>query len=159
VNEKVVMLGSMVHRCQSVVEHGRHRIGQVISRLTKPISFPALGTRTDLARSNPQLGAETLLLRQHRIVLHRSAKRPRLTMADRTRLVLLARLVRRWNGALLIVKPTTVLRWHRHGFRVFTMRKSRAPAREPQIPVETIALIKLLAAENRLWGAERIRGA
>ena len=73
-------------------------------------------------------------------------------------LVLLARAVRTWKQALFIVQPETLLRWHRQGFRLFWKYKSRAAARTPKISAETVALIKEMARDNRLWGAERIRG-
>jgi putative transposase len=66
--------------------------------------------------------------------------------------------VRHWREALLIVRPETVLRWHRAGLRLVWKVKSRATAQEPRIAAETIALIKEMAANNRLWGADRIRG-
>jgi hypothetical protein len=131
-----------------------------MSRLTKPISHsPALGTITDVVRSKPELVAENLLLRQQRIVLKRSVKRPPLTQTDRALFVLLASRLKNWREALLIVKPETVLRWHRQGFRLFSMRKSRAMSQDPKLPPETIRLIKEMTTNNRLWGAERIRGA
>jgi transposase InsO family protein len=73
-------------------------------------------------------------------------------------LVLLARASRTWKQALFIVQPETLLRWHRHGFRLFWKYKSRAASSKPKIPEETVALIKEMAALNRLWGAECIRG-
>ncbi len=73
-------------------------------------------------------------------------------------MVLLASTLQNWKETLLIVKPETVLRWHRAGFRLFWKRKSRVASQEPKIPSETISLIKAMAANNRLWGAERIRG-
>src|SRR5260370_8562825 len=76
---------------------------------------------------------------------------------DRMLLALLARAVRTWKQALFIVQPET-LRWHRQGFRLFWKYKSRAVSPKPKIPTETIALIKETAVQNRLWGAERIRG-
>jgi transposase InsO family protein len=91
-------------------------------------------------------------------VLNRSAKQSRLTREDRVRVGLLASRLQRWNAALLIVKPETVLRWHRQGFRLFWKRKSRTTAHEPKLPAETIALIKAMAGDNRLWGADRIQG-
>ena len=127
--------------------------------MTKPITHgPALGTVADLVRSKPQLVAENLLLRQQLIVLNRSVKRPHFTPIERGLVVLLASTVQHWQDALLIVKPETVLRWHRQGLRLFWKRKSRATLRQPQIPVETITLIKEMTANNRLWGAERIQG-
>jgi transposase InsO family protein len=59
---------------------------------------------------------------------------------------------------MLIVKPETILRWHRRGFQLLWKRKSQPKGRETRIACETIELIKRMARENRLWGAERIRG-
>ena len=92
------------------------------------------------------------------MALRRQVKRPALTPADRLRLVLLARLARGWRTALLIVQPATLLRWHRQGFRLAWRARSAAATQRPQVSAETVAVIKRLAAENRLWGAERIRG-
>ena len=129
------------------------------TRWTKPlrISLP-LSTITDLGRSKSQLIAENALLRQQLIILKREVKRPTFTRNDRMLLVLLARLVRTWQQALLIVQPDTLLRWHRELFRLTWKRKSKASSHEPKVAVETIALIREMARENRLWGAERIRG-
>jgi putative transposase len=129
------------------------------TRWTKPItsSLP-LGTLADLGRSKSELIAENALLRQQLIVLRRQVKRPAFTRTDRILLVLLARLVRTWNQALLIVQPDTLLRWHRGLFRLYWKRKSKTPTHKPKIAAETIALIREMASENRLWGAERIRG-
>jgi len=73
-------------------------------------------------------------------------------------LVLLARMVRTWKQALFIFQPETLLRWHRQGFKLYWKYKSRAASAKPKIPAETVALIKEMASNNRLWGAERIRG-
>jgi|SRR6266571_2152449 len=73
-------------------------------------------------------------------------------------LVLLAKMARNWKQALFIVQPETLLRWHRHGFKLYWKHKSRAPSAKPKISAETVALIKEMARDNRLWGAERIRG-
>src|SRR5215213_2304585 len=81
----------------------------------------------------------------------------RCTPTDRALLVLLASRVRAWRQALLVVQPDTLLRWHRAGFRAFWRRKSRPGPGRPPLPAETVALIRQMAAENPLWGAERIR--
>jgi transposase InsO family protein len=81
-----------------------------------------------------------------------------LTDTDRSLLVLLAHRVPAWKNAVLIIQPNTLLRWHRQGFRLFWRRKSRAGARAPRIPVETITLIKEMAVTNHLWGVKRIQG-
>jgi transposase InsO family protein len=140
---------------QASVQLLRH----TISVRTKPMRTSLmLGCLGDLVRSKPELIAENALLRQHLIVLSRSHKRPRFTNTDRTLLVLLARRVRGWKQAVVIVKPDTLLRWHRQGFRLCWRRTSRAGSRAPRIPVETVALIKELGVNNRLWGVKRIQG-
>jgi transposase InsO family protein len=119
------------------------------------------GAVLDLCRSKQELIEENILLRQQLIVLRRQVNRPQLTKADRALFVLLAGRLRTWKSALLIVQPDTLLRWHRQGFRLFWKRKSRTASREPKkprLPAETVALISQMAAENRSWGAERIRG-
>jgi len=73
-------------------------------------------------------------------------------------LVLLARLVRTWQQAFFIVEPDTLLRWHRELFRLYWKRKSKTASHTPKVAAETIALIREMATNNRLWGAERIRG-
>jgi hypothetical protein len=55
-------------------------------------------------------------------------------------------------------RKTTLLRWHRHGFRLFWKYTSRSAARKPKIAAEIVALTEEMARDNRLWGAERIRG-
>jgi putative transposase len=129
------------------------------ARWTKPLrtSFP-LATLTDLGRSKSELIAENALLRHQLITLKRQVKRPSFTRSDRLLLVLLARLVRIWQQALFIVQPDTLLRWHRELFRLYWKRKSKTHTHKPKVAAETIALIREMARDNRLWGAERIRG-
>jgi putative transposase len=108
---------------------------------TKPLtSSLALATLTDLGRSKSELLAEIALLRQQLIILERQVKRPTFTRTDRVLLVLLARLVRTWQQALLIVQPDTLLRWHRELFRLFWKRTSKAASHKPKVAMETIAL-------------------
>jgi len=129
------------------------------TRWTKPlVTCLPLATLTDLGRSKSELLAENALLRQQLIILKRQVKRPTCTKTDRILLVLLARLVRTWQQTLLIVQPDTLLRWHRELFRLYWKHKSKAPAHKPKVAAETIALIREMATNNRLWGAERIRG-
>ena len=118
----------------------------------------AAGTGGDLLRSRAQLLAENALLRQQLLVLRRSVTRPAVAAADRALLVLLAGRIRAWRQALLLVQPETLLRWHRAGFRALWRRKSRPGPGRPPLAPETIALIRQVAAEHPLWGAERIRG-
>src|SRR5258707_14455092 len=117
-----------------------------------------LGTLADLTRSKSELMAENALLRQQLIILKRQVKRPACTKKDRILLVLLARAVRAWKQTLFIVQPDTLLRWHRELFRLYWKHRSKASSNKPRVAAETIALIREMATENRLWGAERIRG-
>jgi transposase InsO family protein len=74
------------------------------------------------------------------------------------RLVLLARCTHFWQQALHIIQPDTLLRWHRELFHLYWRFKSRQKHRELRLSQEIIELIKQMAQQNRLWGAERIRG-
>jgi putative transposase len=56
-----------------------------------------------------------------------------------------------WKQALLIIKPDTLLKWHRRGFKLFWRHKSQGPVRQPRLDGETIALIKQMAVQNRRW--------
>ena len=130
-----------------------------LKQWSKPVTASiAVGTLKDLRRNRRDLIVENAMLRQQLIVLHRQVKRPHLTQGDRLLMILLARMTGYWQQALHIVQPETLLRWHRDLFRYYWRRKSKTEKREPRISPETIELIKQMASENRLWGAERIRG-
>jgi putative transposase len=136
-----------------------HALYDGIVRWMKPRSTSLLlGTLADLAKGKSELLVENALLRQQLIILHRQVKRPACRKTDRFLLVLLARILRTWKQALFIVQPETLLRWHRELFRLFWKHKSKADSRQPKLSPETIALIREMASNNRLWGAERIRG-
>jgi hypothetical protein len=123
-----------------------------------PTQSQPIGILSDLLRSRRELVAENALLRQQLIVLRRRRKRPTFTRLDRLLLVLLAGRVRAWRQALLIVQPETVLRWHRAGFCLLWRHRSKRASRNRRVAPEAVALIQQLARENRLWGADRIRG-
>jgi putative transposase len=126
---------------------------------TKPTSDRLVGgTAADLVKSKDQLVMENALLRQQVIVLKRQVARPQLTAKDRSLLVVLASRVKDWRNAVLMVKPETVLRWHREGFKLFWRRKPKGQARKPRISEETIALIKQMAVDNRRWGRNESEG-
>jgi len=140
---------------------------QAYLHLTRPSRHSVvLATALDVTRSKAELVAENALLRQQLVILNRLVKKPRFTQADRLWLLLLASRVQSWKEALLILKPDTLLRWHRQGFRLFWRFKSRNRGGRPRVTRETITLIQQIAGENRLWGAEprrrvpgeRIRG-
>ena len=105
-----------------------------------------------------ELIAEILALRQQLAILNRTAKRPSLRFQDRLFWVILAKCWQGWSSALLIVKPETVIKWHRQGFRLYWRWKSKAshPGR-PRIDAEIRNLIRRLLEENPLWGTPRIQ--
>ena len=110
-------------------------------------------------RSQADLEAENVVLRQQLIVAKRRApKRLVITGADRLILVWLCRLWPRLLNLMVIVRPETVLRWHRAGFRTFWRWKSRSAGGRPKTEVELCALIRRMSRENALWGAPRIHG-
>jgi len=111
-------------------------------------------------RSRAMLELENLALRHQVGVLQRSArKRPRLTPADRLLWVGLSRLWRDWRSALAIVKPETVVAWHRAGFRRFwTWKVRRGHPGRPVISREVRDLIRRMCRENPRWGAPRVHG-
>ena len=110
-------------------------------------------------KTRAALHLENLALRHQLGVLHRSVKRPRLTAADRLFWAWLYRAWAGWRSALVIVRPETVIAWHRKGFRLFWTWKIRhgQPGRPP-VSKETRELIRRMSRENPLWGAPRIHG-
>jgi len=113
-----------------------------------------LASLWSIFRSRASLGLENLALRHQIGVLHRSAgKRPKLTLSDRLLWIYLSRLWRDWRSALAIVKPETVVAWHRAAFRLFWTWKERCgkPGR-PVISSEVRDLIRKMCRENLGWG-------
>jgi hypothetical protein len=116
----------------------------------------ALRLALDLLRSRVELVAENALLRQQLIVAQRKiVGRVRWAPWERLTTALASRATRAWRAALLLVKPATILRWHRAGFRALWRRRSRPVGRPP---TPRAALIREMATDNPRWGAERIRG-
>jgi len=113
----------------------------------------------DLFRSRAALEAEILTLRQQIIVLRRTApKKQTFGAIDRLVFVGLYRLFPRVLDALAIVRPGTVIRWHRAGFRLYWRWKSRPRGGRPPVPLEIRRLIREMSISNPLWGAPRIHG-
>jgi putative transposase len=153
------MLRRCLTRLRQRVRYGVDALRTRASQWTQPRPVAlAAGLAADLTRSRGDLLLENALLRQQVLVLQRAARRPRFTPLDRGLLVLLASRLRTWASALLIVQPETVLRWHRQGFRLFWRRRSAPRSRPSPLATETIELIRQMARDNPLWGAERIRG-
>jgi transposase InsO family protein len=108
-------------------------------------------------RSRTVLQLEILALRHQIGVLQRSVKRPKLTSADRFFWAWLCTVWKDWHSSVFLVRPATVIGWHRKGFRLFWTGKIRRgqPGR-PVVPKEIRDLIRTLSRENPLWGAPRI---
>ena len=110
-------------------------------------------------KSKSRLEAENAVLRHQVIVLRRKLKgRARLTNNDRWFFVQLYRWFPSILPVLVIIRPETLVRWHRAGFRRYWRWKSRSRGGRPQIDVELRALIRQMSMENLLWGAPRIHG-
>jgi hypothetical protein len=110
------------------------------------------------ARSRAALQLEVLALRHQLQVLQRTRpQRLRLTKADRWLWTLLSHIWTGWRTALVIVKPETVIAWHRRGFRLWWTWKSRRMGR-PIVTPDVRTLIRSMAQANPLWGAPRIHG-
>ena len=108
-----------------------------------------------LFRPAPSLAAENLFRRrQLALYQERGLKPRRIEAATRVSLALLARLFD-WRSALVVVRPETLIRWHRAGWRLLWRWKCRPPGRPP-ISMEVRQLIRRMAIENPLWGEERI---
>jgi hypothetical protein len=105
-----------------------------------------------LLRSRAELQAEILVLRHQLNVLRRKApKRVAFSSIDRLVLAGLYRLAPGVLGALKILKPETVIRWHRAGFRAYWRWKLRTPGGRPKTPLEIRQLIREMSIANPLW--------
>ena len=105
-------------------------------------------------RTAGAIRAENLVLRRQLArYLERGIKPRRVNHATRVCLSVFSRLFN-WRDAIVIVRPSTVVRWHRLGWRIVWRWKCRAG--RPPIPAELRALIRRMATENPLWGEQRI---
>jgi transposase InsO family protein len=120
--------------------------------------YALLATARSSLRSQRELAIENLALRQQLAILKRTTKRPKLTNADRACWVALSRLWPDWPHALLLVRPQTVIGWHRKGFRLYWSYKSRNRSGRPRIDAEIRTLVPRMTLENPTWGAPRIHG-
>ena len=110
-------------------------------------------------QSNLRLEAENAVLRHQLIVLRRRLHgRVRLTNHDRWFFIPLYRWFPSILQVLTIIRPATLVRWHRAGFRRYWRWRLRSLGGRPQIETELRSLIRRMSAENPLWGAPRIHG-
>ncbi|MCD6460376.1 helix-turn-helix domain-containing protein [bacterium] len=101
------------------------------------------------------MAMEILTLRQQLAVFKQSIKRPNVKFKDRLFWVAVSRFWWKWADVLIIVKPITVLRWHKNLFNYYWRLKCKSKGR-PKIPEEIRNLIKQMRHENPLWRAEKI---
>jgi putative transposase len=116
------------------------------------------GTIRSCLRTHRELALENLALRQQLAVWKARERRPRLTELDRIFWVCLSRLWTRWRQSLHLVRPETVVGWHRAGFKRYWAWKSRRRSGRPMISGELRDLIRRMSYDNPLWGAPRIHG-
>jgi transposase InsO family protein len=107
--------------------------------------------------SRTSLALENLALRQQVAVLKRIVPHPRIHFRDRIYWVLLRRIWSGWRSSLLLIRPSTVVRWHRRGWGLLWHWRSGGEPGRPAIPYAVRDLIRQLSRENRLWGAPRIQ--
>src|SRR5262245_61925788 len=117
-----------------------------------------LGTLRSTVRTHGELALENLALRQQLAVCKARQPRPRLTEIDRIFWVLLSRLWTSWRHSLLVVRPQTVVGWHRQGFRRYWAWKSRRRFGRPAISADLRDLIQRMSSATPLSSAPTLHG-
>ena len=134
----------------------------IFSRFVQQACLAVLGSCAafpSLLKTRAALQLENAALRHQIGVLQRGTNRPKLTVADRVFWVALSRIWGGWRSALAIVKPETVIAWHRKGFQLFwTWKIRRGKPGRPAVPREIRDLLRTMSRDNPLWGAPRIHG-
>ena len=124
------------------------------------LAYFVLAVLASQLKSKSRLEAENAALRHQLIVLRRKVRgRAQLTNGDRWFFIQLYRWFPSILEALTIIRPETLVRWHRVGFRFYWCWKSRTRGGRPQIETDLRGLIRRMSIENPLWGAPRIHGA
>jgi hypothetical protein len=118
-----------------------------------------LGFLVSLLKSRARLEAENSALRhQLNVLRRRTPKRLPLSDADRLLFVWLYHLCPLVLNAMVIIKPETIIHWHRGGFRAYWRWTSRSVGGRPRIDADLRRLIRKMSQDNPLWGAPRIHG-
>jgi hypothetical protein len=108
--------------------------------------------------SRAKLSLELLALRQQLVVLRRTVQRPQIQNRDRWFWIVVSRIWKDRQQALIVVKPETVIKWHRQGFKMYWRWKSRSSqVGRPKLDKEIRDLIRRMSDENPLWGVPRIQ--
>ena len=111
-----------------------------------------------LLRDQSDVALENLALRQQLATYVSEGRRPRFDSGDRFFWATLSRVWSRWMEVLIFVKPESVVRWHRAGFRRYWAWRSRKQPGRPRTEARLVTLIRKMALENPSWGAPRIHG-
>ena len=108
-------------------------------------------------KSRQALVLENLALRHQLLMMRRRGVRPAVRNLDRLLWIALRRLWRHWASALVVLRPDTIVRWHRRGFRAYWRRKSQAHGGRPRIDADIRRLIHHMWNANPTWGKRRIQ--
>lgn len=109
-------------------------------------------------KSRTQLQLEIIFLRKQLEILNRNSKKIQITRWDKLFFSTIFSFFNNWKESLIIIKPETIIRWHRKRFYQHPLGKRKKEAGRPSVPREIIELIKRIANENTQWGIPRIHG-
>jgi hypothetical protein len=124
--------------------------------MLREVTKAVLAALRDMVRSRAALVAENTLLRQQVIVLHRAAPHPRLKPRDRFTISAITKLFPSLVAAVPIVRPATVIRWHRSWWKLLWRRRSSRPVGRPPIDVDTRALIRRMCEPARIFRRHKL---
>jgi hypothetical protein len=144
------VLKSLASRLTTVASRVLRRVSTIVRDASQPVT-PVFGLVTDLLRPRRLLLAENVLLRQQLLVLRRQIRRPNLTAFDRIVIVAASAVTGTWHESVHLVKPETVLRWHRRGFQIFWRWRTRDQKPQARVSMDTVELIRRMARENPCW--------
>jgi hypothetical protein len=111
-----------------------------------------------LFKTNAQLNLEVVILAKQVEIFQRSSSKLKIRRTDRLLFCIIKDLLINWKEKIFIVKPETVIKWHRTAFKSYWRRKSNHKEGRPKIDKETIKIIRQIALDNPLWGVPRIHG-
>jgi len=109
-------------------------------------------------KTKAQLQFEIIFLRKQLEILNRTTKKAQITSWDKLFFSTIISLFKNWKESLIIIKPETIIRWHRKKFYKHLLGKIKQDAGRPRASKEVIKLIKQIANDNPMWGVPRIHG-
>jgi hypothetical protein len=131
---------------------GPHRsLSDTLAPMFREIAKSILGVFADIVHPRAALVAENILLRQQIVVFQRAKSHPQLKSRDRFTIAVVTKLFPSAVNAVAIVRPETVIRWHRSFWRLLWWHRSRGPVGRPPIDADTRALIRRMWSENPFY--------